>query len=259
MASTLGRDIIRIQDSTKDLYTVNLGTGSTGLAYYSDDKYMQSILKRFNEFTEMEFTHPENTVDETRNLDEFVNLAHTLKLVAVNLSKTTSDIRMMASGPVNGFNEITIPEFENMSGLISSQSGQTIPEIVNQVCYLIIGKEAAVTFAAEHGQMEVNAFASIIYSLLFDCLEYLTRVLKMLREYCLDGMIINAANCKTQVENSQGIIVGLLGKVDYKTCLNIINISDQTGKSIKEVCLDLKLMSEEKLDELLKVDNLKVK
>ena len=259
MASTLGRDIIRIQDSTKDLYTVNLGTGSTGLAYYSDDKYMQSILKRFNEFTEMEFTHPENTVDETRNLDEFVNLAHTLKLVAVNLSKTTSDIRMMASGPVNGFNEITIPEFENMSGLISSQSGQTIPEIVNQVCYLIIGKEAAVTFAAEHGQMEVNAFASIIYSLLFDCVEYLTRVLKMLREYCLDGMIINAANCKTQVENSQGIIVGLLGKVDYKTCLNIINISDQTGKSIKEVCLDLKLMNEEKLDSLLKVENLKIK
>ena len=259
MASTLGRDIIRLQDSIKDLYTVNLGTGSIGLAYYSDDKYIESILKRFNEFTKMEFTHPENTVDETRNLDEFVNLAHTLKLIAVNLSKTTSDIRMMASGPINGFNEIIIPEFENMSGLNSAQSGQTIPEIVNQVCFLIIGKEAAVTFAAERGEMEVNAFASIVYSLLFDCLEYLTRVLKMLREYCLEGMIINEENCKEQVQESKGIIVGLLGKVDYKTCLDIISISDKTGKSIKEVCMDMQLMSEEKLDALLDVNNLKIK
>ena len=259
MASTISRDIKRISDALENLYTVNLGTGSIGVLYYSDDKYVDSILKRFNEFTGMEFHHPENTIDESRNLDEFVELGNTLKLVAINLSKTASDIRMMASGPNCGFNEVKLPAYERLDGLNRSQASQSIPEIVNQVCFLVIGKETSITLAAEHGEMEANAFASIVYSLIFDCLEYLRRAFRLLREYCLEGMIINEEACIANIENSDGIIVALLRKVDYQVCIQILNEVVRTGKTVKEVCLEMNIMSEEKLNKLLTADNIKVK
>ena len=259
MASTISRDINRINDCIEDLYTINLGTGPIGVLYYSDDKYVDSILKRFNEFTGMEFKHPDNTIDESRNLDEFVELGNIIKLMAINLSKTARDIRLMASGPNCGFNEVKLPAYERLDGLNCSQASQSIPEIVNQVCFLIIGKETSITLACEHGEMEANAFASIVYSLIFDCLEYMRRALRLLREYCIEGMIINEEKCSESVENSDGIIVALLKKVDYQKCLEILERKVQTGKSIKEVCLEMNIMSEEKLNKLLTVDNIKVK
>ena len=259
MASTISRDIKRVNESLENLYTVNLGTGSIGVKYYSDDKYVDSILKRFSEFTGMTFLHPENTIDESRNLDEFVELGNTLKLMAINLSKTAKDIRLMASGPECGFNEIKIPAYERLDGLNCSQRSQSIPEIVTQVCFLIMGKETSIALAAEHGEMEANAFASIVYSLIFDCLEYMRRALRLLREYCIEGMIINEEECARNVEESDGIIVALLKKVDYQTCIRILQEKYKTGKTIKQTCLDMNIMSEEKLDKLLTVDNIKVK
>lgn len=259
MATTISRDIERLNNALDELKIINLGTGSLGIAYYSDDKYVKSILKRFNEFTDVEFQHPENTLDNARNLDEYVNVSHTLKLMAVNLSKTTTDIRLMASGPKGGFNEITLPIYERLSGLNKGQASQSIPEIVNQVCFQIIGKDTTITLAAEHGEMEVNAFASIIYPNLFDCFEYLTRSIKLLRECCIDKMIVNTENCENSIMESNGIIVALLGKIDYHICLEIIKRASENNKSIKEICLEMKLFNEETIDEILNINNLKTK
>jgi aspartate ammonia-lyase len=258
MASSLARDNKRLTAAIDELREINLGAGSIGVPHYSDDRYVNSILKRFNEFTETEFIFPENYLDETRNIDEFVNLAHALKLMAINLSKTATDIRLMASGPNSGFNEVTIPYFEKLSGLNSGLTSQSIPEIVNQVCFLVIGKETSIMLAAEHGEMEVNAFSPIVYSLLFDCLEYMRRAVRLLREYCVDDMIINEENCRKNVENSNGMIVSLLGKVDYQKCIEIVEYASNNKKSIYQACLDLNIMPEEKLIKLLDTKNIKL-
>jgi aspartate ammonia-lyase len=192
-------------------------------------------------------------------MDEFVNLAHVLKLMAMNLSKTASDIRLMSSGPVSGFSEISIPVYSRLSGLNKGQYGQTIPEIVNQVCFLIIGKETSISLAAEHGELETNAFSPIVYSLLFDCFEYLRRAVRLLRKFCIEDMVINEENCRKNIENSNGIVVSLLGKVDYLKCVEIVEYASTYKKSIYEACLDLNVMPEEKLKTLLSIDNIKLK
>ena len=257
MASSLSRDQKRINLALEELRVINLGAGSIGIPHYSDDKYVNSILRRFNEFTETEFVFPDNHLDESRNLDEFANLAQALKLMAINLSKTATDIRLMASGPNYGFNEITIPTYERLSGLNGVLSSQAIPEIVNQVCFLIIGKETSIMLAAEHGELEVNAFAPIVYSLLFDCIEYMRRAVRLLKEYCIDGMIINEENCRKNVEASNGMIASLLGKVEYLKCIEIIEYASKNKKSIYDSCLDLNIMPEEKLKDLLTVEKIK--
>lgn len=257
MASTISRDIDRLNGALKDMSVVNLGTGSMGVAFYSDDRYVDNIIKRINEFTEVEFSHPENTIDHSRNLDEFVNLSQTFKLIAVNVSKTASDIRLMASGPRGGLNEITLPQYENSSGLSVGQKNQSIPEIVNQVCFQIMGKDLTITLAAEHGQLEVNSFASIVFPNLFDCFEYLTRALKLFREYCIEGMEVNEEACHKTLENSKGMIAALLGKVDYSACLDVLRIAAENNLSIREACLKLQVLPEEKLNKLLNVENIK--
>ena len=259
MASTLSRDMKRLNDATKELTAINLGAGAIGIPQYSDDKYMNNILNRINEFTEVEFVFPDDHLDESRNIDEFVHVAHALKLMAINLSKTASDIRFMASGPVSGYNEIEIPVFSKLSGLNRGQSGQSIPEIVNQVCFLIIGKETSITLAAEHGEFETNAFSPIVYSLLFDCFEYLRRAVRLLRKFCVDDMTINEENCRKNIEQSNGIIVSLLGKVDYLKCIEIVEYASKNKKSIFNACLDLDIMPEEKLKKLLTIENIKLK
>lgn len=256
MASTLSRDMKRINSSILELTAINLGAGAIGIPQYSDDKYMNNILNRINEFTEVKFVFPDDHLDESRNIDEFVSLAHALKLTAINLSKTATDIRIMASGPVSGYNEITIPGYSKLSGLNKGQYGQSVPEIVNQVCFLIIGKETSISLAAEHGELETNAFSPIVYSLLFDCFEYLRRAVRLLRQFCIEDMVINEENCRKNIENSNGIIVSLLGKVDYLKCVEIVEYANNTKKSIYDACIDLNVLPEEKLKELLNVDNI---
>jgi aspartate ammonia-lyase len=259
MACTLSRDMNRLNVAVQELTSINLGAGAIGIPQYSDDKYMNNILNRINEFSEVEFVFPKNHLDESRNMDEFVNLAHVLKLMAMNLSKTASDIRLMSSGPVSGFSEISIPVYSRLSGLNKGQYGQTIPEIVNQVCFLIIGKETSISLAAEHGELETNAFSPIVYSLLFDCFEYLRRAVRLLRKFCIEDMVINEENCRKNIENSNGIVVSLLGKVDYLKCVEIVEYASTYKKSIYEACLDLNIMPEEKLKTLLSIDNIKLK
>ena len=259
MACTLSRDMNRLNVAVQELTSINLGAGAIGIPQYSDDKYMNNILNRINEFSEVEFVFPKNHLDESRNMDEFVNLAHVLKLMAMNLSKTASDIRLMSSGPVSGFIEISIPVYSRLSGLNKGQYGQTIPEIVNQVCFLIIGKETSISLAAEHGELETNAFSPIVYSLLFDCFEYLRRAVRLLRKFCIEDMVINEENCRKNIENSNGIVVSLLGKVDYLKCVEIVEYASTYKKSIYEACLDLNIMPEEKLKTLLSIDNIKLK
>lgn len=252
MSITLERDMLRLENTLNELKEINLGVGTLGVAYYSADAYVNSIVKYFNEMTGIEFFKPINNIDETRNFDEFAYLMQALKLAAINLSKISSDIRLMASGPQHGFNEISLPSYENVSGLNVINHSQSVPEIVNQVCFEVIGKEQIVSLAIEHSEQEVNAFSSIVYANIFDSIEYLTRTLYIFREYCLKDLKVNVSECNRRVINSLGIVVVLLKVVDYDRCVEIFLKARNSNKSIKEVVLEEKIVTEKQYDKLVK-------
>lgn len=259
MASTFERDCDRLQNAINELYYINLGSGSIGVTYYSEDDYVKNILKRINEFTGMDFKFASNMIDDSRNIDEFVSVSNALKLLALNLSKTASDIRLMASGPIGGFNEIIIPKYDNLGALDDDQSSQKVPEIVNEICYQVIGKDLTIMLAAEHGELETNSFTSIVFPNIFDSLEYLTRVIKIFREYCVEQIEVNEEACKQSILNSSGIIVTLLGKINYQTCVDLVVESGRRKISIKQLCLEKKLFTEDELNSLMTTKNIKFK
>ena len=106
-------------------------------------------------------------------------------------------------------------------------------------------------------RQRLNAFSPIVYSLLFDCFEYLRRAVRLLRQFCIDDMIINEENCRKNIENSNGIIVSLLGKVEYLKCIEIVEYANKNKLSIYDSCLALNVLDKEKLNELLTVDKIK--
>ena len=165
----------------------------------------------------------------------------------------------MASGPKAGFNEIELPVYENVTGLNVINHSQSVPEIINQVCFQIIGKDQTISLAVISGEQEVNAFTSIIYANLFDSIEYLTRSLFIFREYCIKDLKVNEEYCYNTVKDSLGIVVGLLKYVEYSTCVEMFREANKTGKSIKEICIENNVLDLKTLEKALDPKNFNTK
>ncbi len=251
-SSTVQRDIERINKSLEEMLIVSLGTGDIGIAGYSHDNYVKNIDKRLREVCNVEFRKADNLLDTARNMDEYVNVSHALKLSAMNLSKTASDIRLMAS-----YGEIDLKPVEVSTGLLVGKINPTIAEVINQVCFQIIGKDTTITLAAEQGQLELNVFGVLIYPNIFDSIEYLTRAIKLLREFVVETMEVNEKKCKNDIVNSSAIGVTLLPILGIDKTIEIIRESRVNNRSVREIVLREKLIDEKKLDDILTIHAIK--
>ncbi len=254
ISSTLLRDIERINAALEEMHIVSLGTGAVGNRGYAHDNYIKNIDKRLIECCDVNFKKPENALDIARNLDSFVNLSHALKLSAINLSKTASDIRLMAS---SSYNELIFPSVEVCTGLLEGKSNPVIAEVVNQVCFQVIGKDTTITLAAEHGQLELNVNGPIIYPNIFDSLEYMTRALKLLREFVIEPMKVNVEQCEKDILNSSSLAVTLLPRLGIDKTVAILKESRLKRRSIQEIILRDNLLTEKEMEEILKIENIK--
>ncbi len=254
ISSTILRDIERLNNALEEMKVLSLGTGDVGVTGYADNKYVKGLEKRLNEVCDFDVKKPDNVFDIARNLDSFVNLSNALKLVAINLSKTSSDLSLMAS---SGYNEIILPKIEECTGLLVGKVNPVINEVVNQVCFQVVGKDTTITLAAEHGQLEYNVFGPIIYPNLFDSIEYMSRALKLLREFMVEPMIVNEAKCKDDIENSFGIAVTLLPKLGIDKTIEIMHEARVNNISIEEILLRDSIMTKEEIKKTLQVQNIK--
>ncbi len=254
ISSTLLRDIERLELALEEMKVISLGTGDVGVTGYADDKYVKSLETRLKEVCDVDFKRPDNLLDIARNLDSFVNLSHVLKLIAINLSKTSSDLSLMAS---SGYKEILLPKVEECTGLLVGKVNPVVNEVVNQVCFKVIGKDTTMTMAAEHGQLVLNVYGPIIYPNLFDSLEYMTRALKLLREFMVEPMIVDEMKCKNDIEKSFGIAVTLLPKLGIDKTIDIIQECRIGDLTIEEILLRDNIMNKEEIKKTLQIQNIK--
>lgn len=255
ISSTLHRDMNRLNLALDEMRVVSLGTGAVGVTGYAHDDYIENIDKRLYEVCDIEFKKPENVLDIARNLDAFVNLSSTLKIIAINLSKTANDIRLMAS---SGYKEISIPAVEVCNtGLLQGKNNPIIPEVVSQVCYQVIGKDATISIAAEHGQLELNVFSPIIFANIFDSFEYMTRALKLLREFVVEPMVVNQERCSDDIINSSSLAVALLPVLGFEKTVAVLKEVRIKNRTAEEIILRDNLLTKEQFDKMWKIENIK--
>lgn len=249
-ASALKRDIKRIDTAIDALLEVNLGGTAIGTGLNANEKYCKKVILHLSKFSGEDVRIAKNLIDATRNLDAFGYASSMLKLLAIDLSKTASDLRLMASSGPNGFNEIILPNVQPGSSIMPGKFNPVIPEVVNQVCFYVMGLDVTVTKAIEAGQLELNVFEPLILMSLFEEITTLRRAARTFNNLAITDLKVNP-NLKYHIDNSVFLITALTPHIGYDTACSIVNEAMKENKTIKEIVLEKGLLSNSLIDEIL--------
>ncbi len=195
-------------------------------------------------------------VEATQDAGAFVQLSGVLKRVAVKLSKTCNDLRLLSSGPRVGFNEINLPPVQAGSSIMPGKVNPVIPEVVNQIAFEVIGNDITVSFAAEAGQLQLNAFEPIITRNLFNSLTFLARGCLTLSERCVVGITANRDDLREMIDKSIGIVTALNPHIGYENASAVAAEAYKSGRGVVEIVLEKGLLNKEELDEILRPESL---
>lgn len=255
-ANTLEDEIANLNHNANLLYEINMGATAIGTGLNAVAGYAELCTQKLCELTGEPFTKARDLVAATPDTGDYVSYSAALKRLAVKLSKTCNDLRLMASGPRCGLHEINLPPMAPGSSIMPGKVNPVIPEVTNQVCFKVIGNDTTVCFAAEAGQLQLNVMEPIITECIFESITWLRNVMQILREKCIEGITINREHNAATVKNSIGIVTALNPVIGYKASTKIAKEALQTGKGVYDLVLEHGILSKEQLDELLDPSNM---
>ncbi len=247
----LAEDRERLREASELIAEINLGATAIGTGINAPPGYAALACKFLREITGIPLITASNLVEATQDAGAFVQLSGVLKRVAVKLSKTCNDLRLLSSGPRAGLGEINLPPVQAGSSIMPGKVNPVIPEVVNQIAFEVIGNDVTISFAAEAGQLQLNAFEPIIANKLFNSIIHLRQGVLTLAERCVRGITANADLMYRNVENSIGIVTALNPIIGYENATAVANEAFRTGKGVVEVALEKGLLTKEQLDDLL--------
>nr|MCU0649832.1 aspartate ammonia-lyase [Gemmatimonadaceae bacterium] len=249
--NTLLEDVDRLDEAQGLIREINLGATAIGTGITAPPGYAEHVRKHLAEITQLELITAPDLIEATWDTGAFVQLSGVLKRTATKLSKICNDLRLLSSGPRAGFGEINLPPMQPGSSIMPGKVNPVIPEVVNQVCFDVIGGDVTVTLAAEAGQLQLNAFEPIIVFRLLRSIRSMCAACDVLRERCVTGITANADRMRTFVEHSIGVVTALVPVLGYETSSAIAKAALQSGRGVYELVLERELMTREALDELL--------
>ncbi|MFL5529928.1 MAG: aspartate ammonia-lyase, partial [Gemmatimonadaceae bacterium] len=250
-AHTMLEDVDRLGEAQALIREINMGATAIGTGINAPPGYAESVRRHLEHITGLPLITAPDLVEATADTGAFVQLSGVVKRCAVKLSKICNDLRLLSSGPRAGFGEINLPAMQPGSSIMPGKVNPVIPEMVNQVCFDIIGGDVTVTMAAEAGQLQLNVFEPIIAFRLLAGMTYLARACKILQDRCVEGITANAERMRSFVEESVGLITALVPLLGYETTTEIAKEALTTGRNVYDLVCDRGLMTREELDRLL--------
>lgn len=255
-AAAIMRDKARFAEAIDVMLKLNMGGTAVGTGINADGAYIKEIVPELSLITKLKLKQAEDLVDATQNLDSFVYVSGIIKSCAVNLSKISNDLRLMSSGPRTGFGEINLVPKQNGSSIMPGKINPVIPEVMNQIAFNIIGNDTTVTYAAEAGQLELNAFEPIIFHCLFESLDTLCNGIRVFTKDCVKDITVNPARCRENIESSIGTVTALCPYIGYSEASKLAKKALKEGKKIKDIIIQEKIMDKEEVDGVLNPDNM---
>ncbi|HEU4352634.1 MAG TPA: aspartate ammonia-lyase [Burkholderiales bacterium] len=255
--TTIGEEVQRIEEVQKLLHEINLGATAIGTSVTAAPGYPELATRQLSEITGRKFILASDLVEATSDTGAYVLLSGVLKRTSAKLTKICNDIRLLASGPRCGLNEINLPEKQPGSSIMPGKVNPVIPEVVNQTGFLVIGFDLTVTLAASAGQLQLNVMEPVITFALFSSITTMQRAVESLRANCVEGITANAERTRDMVLNSLGIVTVLKPSLGYKLCAEIAHEGYVTGKSLHDIVVkERKLLTQQKWDEVFSFENL---
>ena len=255
-AVLLEEEVSRLHNNAALLLEVNLGATAIGTGLNTPPDYQSTVVGRLREITGLDIRGAHDLLEATSDTGAYVSMHAAIKRLAVKLSKICNDLRLLSSGPRAGLGEIRLPERQAGSSIMPAKVNPVIPEVVNQVCFKVMGNDVALTFAAEAGQLQLNVMEPVIAQAIFESINLLTRGMSTLRELCVVGIEANEEVCRRNVLDSIGIVTYLNPVIGHHNGDLVGRECARSGRSVREVVLEMGLLEESVLDEILSPENL---
>ena len=250
-ASAVRRSMRRIRYVQRHIHTINMGGTAVGTGLNAEPAYIKAVAKRLSEITGEQYRTSQNIIDATNNTDAFADFSSALKNAALVLIKLANDIRLMASGPRCGLNELHLPMRQPGSSIMPGKVNPVIAEVLDQACYQVIAGDLAVTLGVENGQFELNVMEPVMAFNMFNSLNYITRAVDTFVDKLLIDLKPNVEQCQKWLDNSVGIVTALLPHIGYEKSAELAREAYTTGKPIREIILEQGILSKKELDHIL--------
>lgn len=255
-AILLKEEIKNIDYAAALLLEINLGGTAIGTGLNATKGYRELVTEKLAEITGYNISSSEDLIEATSDCGCYVQVHAALKRLAVKLSKVCNDLRLLSSGPRAGLHEINLPEMQAGSSIMPAKVNPVIPEVVNQICFKVIGNDFTITMASEAGQLQLNVMEPVIAQSMFESIELLKNGMKTLQEKCVRGITVNKEICENYVFNSIGLVTYLNPFIGHHNGDKVGKICATTGKNVREVVLELGLLTEAQLDDIFSVNNI---
>jgi aspartate ammonia-lyase len=251
-AETLSGEILaleRIQQAV--LCEINMGATAIGTGLNAPAGYAEKCAQHLAKVTGFPIHLATNLIEATQDTQAFVLYSSCMKSLAIKLSKVCNDLRLLSSGPRCGLHEINLPAKQPGSSIMPGKVNPVIPEVVNMVCFRVIGSDLTVTLAAEGGQLQLNVFEPVIAACIFEAQTMFINAARTLRVHCVEGITANADVCRRYVDQSIGTVTALNPVIGYDKSTELAKEAMQTGSGILELIRAKKLLTEEQIAEVL--------
>ncbi|MBG9767662.1 aspartate ammonia-lyase [Bacillus vallismortis] len=247
----LERDIKRIKQSRQHLYEVNMGATAVGTGLNADPEYIKQVVKHLADISGLPLVGADHLVDATQNTDAYTEVSAALKVCMMNMSKIANDLRLMASGPRAGLAEISLPARQPGSSIMPGKVNPVMAELINQIAFQVIGNDNTICLASEAGQLELNVMEPVLVFNLLQSISIMNNGFRSFTDNCLKGIEANEKRLKQYVEKSAGVITAVNPHLGYEAAARIAREAIMTGQSVRDLCLQHDVLTEEELDIIL--------
>ena len=251
---TIKEDVARLKEAAALFREVNLGATAIGTGITADPRYAALAVEELARVSHEAVVPASNLIEATSDMGAFVLFSGVLKRVAVKLSKICNDLRLLSSGPRAGFGEIRLPAVQAGTSIMPGKVNPVIPEVVNQVAFLVIGNDLTVTMCAEGGQLQLNAFEPTIGYCILSSLRHLTAAVTTLTNRCVNGIEADRDHCLALVEDSITIVTALVPTLGYEVSSRVARRALKEKRKVADVILEENLLTRSQLDTLLKIE-----
>jgi aspartate ammonia-lyase len=249
--TTLAGEVEALQRIQRVLCEVNMGATAIGTGLNAPAGYAQKCVAHLAKITGLPMYLAENLIEATQDTQAFVLYSSCMKSLAIKLSKVCNDLRLLSSGPRCGLREINLPPKQPGSSIMPGKVNPVIPEVVNMVCFRVIGSDLTVTMAAEGGQLQLNVFEPVIAACIFEAQTMFINAVQTLRRHCIEGITANRDVCQHYVEYSIGTVTALNPVIGYDRSTELAAEAMRTGRGIMELVREKKILTEEQIAQVL--------
>lgn len=245
-----------IEQQSENLKIIGLGGTAVGTGINTDKKYKNLVTKLLSKLTEIKFSSAKNLTEMANNMTSFVNLSSALKSLAINLLNISSDLKIMASGPIGGLNEITLPEVQPGSSIMPGKVNPSIIESLEMVCISVLGACHTIELAAQKSHFELNVFCPTIMYNTLESMRIFTNGISIFTNLCLKDLKVNIEKVKKNLDKSLSSATALVPHLGYELAAQIVKSSLRNNRSIKKEVLSRKLIDKKTLDEILSIERI---